>query len=155
MLDRRLHEQKLRLSQDLPEARRERVLPAPIRMHHASNKVRRKLQEAHQAGEEGLKGRRIESCCAGTFTPLHFQSHFIRVIIHQQSSRVLILPSFYYFLFFKRLQSPHPLFRKSSALKRYGAEAILSPSAEQLFLQDAHCTSEVLLSLGVPPKEFF
>ena len=39
----------------------------------------------------------------------------------------------------KRLQSPHPLFRKSSAIKRYGAEAMLSPSAQQVFLQDAHC----------------
>ena len=41
------------------------------------------------------------------------------------------------FFFIKRLQSSHPLFRKSSALKRYGAEAILPPSAQQLFLQDA------------------
>ena len=39
--------------------------------------------------------------------------------------------------FCKRLPSPHPLFRKSSALKRYGAEAMLSPSAQQSFLQDA------------------
>ena len=45
----------------------------------------------------------------------------------------------YIYIYFKRLQSPHPLFRKSSALKRYGAEAILPPSAQQLFLQDAHC----------------
>ena len=91
MPDRRLHQPKLRLSQDLPDARRERVLPAPIRMHRASNQVRRKLQEAHQEGEEGLKGRRMESRCAGAFTPLHFQYKIIHVIKHQQSLRVLII----------------------------------------------------------------
>ena len=79
MQDRWLHQQKLRLSQDLPEARRERVLPAPIRMHHACNQVRRKLQEAHQEGEEGLKGRRIESHCACAFTLL--QKHTARTLI--------------------------------------------------------------------------
>ena len=99
MQDRWLHQPKLRRSQDLPEARRERLLPAPIRMHRASNKVRRKLHEAHQEEEEeGLKGRRMESRCAGTCTPLHLKSNFIRVvIIHQQSSRVLYA---YYILSF-------------------------------------------------------
>ena len=54
--------------------------------------------------------------------------------------------------FFKRLQSPHPLFRKSSALKRYGAEAILPHSAQQLFLQDAHCMPcEDSYSLSLSP----
>ena len=65
MQDRRLHQPDLRLSEDLHDARRERLLPAPIRMHRASNKVRRKLQEAHQEGEKGLKGSRMESRCVG------------------------------------------------------------------------------------------
>ena len=61
----------------------------------------------------------------------------------------------FFFLFFfstERLQSPHPLFRKSSALKRYGAEANLPPSAQQLFLQDAHCMPcEDSYSLSLSP----
>ena len=52
MQDRRLHQPQLRLSQDLQDARRDRLLPAPIRMHHACNKVRRKLLQAHRQGHE-------------------------------------------------------------------------------------------------------
>ena len=106
MPDRWLHQPKLRLSQDLQEARRERVLPAPIRMHHACNQVRRKLHEAHQEGEEGeerLKGRRMESHCACVFTPLHFLYNFIRVIIYQQSLRVLYYYPIFLNLFFKEV----------------------------------------------------
>ena len=67
MQDRWLQQPQLRLSQDLHDARWERLLPAPIRMHHACNQVRRKLHKAHQEGKEGLKGKRIESSCARAF----------------------------------------------------------------------------------------
>lgn len=39
-------------SEGLHDARWERILPAPIKMHHACNKVRRKLQEAYRKGDE-------------------------------------------------------------------------------------------------------
>lgn len=39
-------------SEGLHDARWERILPAPIKMHHACNKVRRKLPEAYRKGDE-------------------------------------------------------------------------------------------------------
>lgn len=48
----RLHQPNVRLSQDLPVARREQLLPAPIRMYHACNQVQRKLLQAHRQGDD-------------------------------------------------------------------------------------------------------